>query len=328
MRWVTWPVVVLTTSLIVIGGAGTEARGQYCRRTPIVEAVQKTRASIVSVKVEKEGFGGRKEIGGTGVIVDERGVVVTNRHVIASGDHEHIRVHLADGTELAARLVVEDARYDLAVLRLSTIRMLPALPLGPSSDVLVGETVIAIGHPFGYTNTVSTGIVSAVGREVSMPAGEMLRNLIQITASINLGNSGGPLLNINGELIGINVALREGAQGIAFALSADTVQQVLSRHLTSARIAGVSHGLTCCETTVDLEGPQRQRVMVEEASGPAADGGLKRGDTLCRVGNRPVSNRFDVERAFWSCRPGEKVTVRATAQRQGSRGGRDPGDIE
>ena len=96
---------------------------------------------------------------------------------------------------------------------------------------MVGETVIAIGHPFGYTNTVSTGIISALGREITMPEGEVLGNLIQTNASINPGNSGGPLLNINGELIGINVALREGAQGIAFALNADTVQQVLSKHL-------------------------------------------------------------------------------------------------
>lgn len=316
MRRVFWPAVVLAASLCVSSGVGTEARGQYCRRTPIVEAVQKTRASIVSIKIEKRGVGGRKEVGGTGVIVDERGLVVTNRHVIASGDREHILVRLADGTELAAHIVVEDSRHDLAVLRLSTTRTsLQALPLGPSSDVLVGETVIAIGHPFGYTNTVSTGIVSAVGREVTMPTGEVLRDLIQTTASINPGNSGGPLLNINGELIGINVALREGAQGIAFALSADTVQQVLSRHLTSAKVAGVNHGLTCSEATVEPDGPQRQRVVVEVASGSAADVGLQRGDALIHVGNRSVSNRFDVERAFWNCKPGEKVTV--TAVREG-----------
>ncbi|HZT81701.1 MAG TPA: trypsin-like peptidase domain-containing protein, partial [Gemmataceae bacterium] len=210
---------------VVCAGAGTEARGQYSRRTPIVEAVQKTRASIVSVKAEKKGSWGRKETGGTGVIVDERGYVVTNHHVVASADR--VTVSLADGSELAATITAEDAHHDLAVLRLSTTRKLKALSFGTSSDLMEGETVIAIGHPFGYTNTVSTGIVSGLGREVTMPNNEVLRDLIQTNASINPGNSGGPLLNINGELIGINVAIREGAQGIAFALSADQVQQVL-----------------------------------------------------------------------------------------------------
>jgi serine protease Do len=148
-----------------------------------------------------------------------------------------------------------------------------------------------------------------------MPSGEVLRDLIQTTASINPGNSGGPLLNINGDLIGINVALREGAQGIAFALSADSVQQVLSRHLNAAKMAGVSHGLTCSETTLEPDGAQRQRVVVEDVSGAAAEVGLQRGDALLHVGARPVANRFDVERAFWDCKPGEKISV--TAVRKG-----------
>jgi serine protease Do len=273
-----------------------------------VEAVQKTRASIVSVKAEKKGSWGRKETGGTGVIVDERGFVVTNHHVVASADR--VLVHLADGSELAATIVTEDARHDLAVLRLSTTRKLQALAFSTSSDLMVGETVIAIGHPFGYTNTVSTGIVSGLGREVTMPNGEVLRELIQTNASINPGNSGGPLLNINGELIGINVAIREGAQGIAFALSADQVQQALSKHLSSAKVAGVSHGLSVSERTLEEDGPQRQRVVVQDATGAAATAGLRRGDAVIRVGDRAVFNRLDVERAVWDGKAGEKVAVK------------------
>jgi serine protease Do len=273
-----------------------------------VEAVQKTRAGIVSVKAEKKGSWGRKETGGTGVIVDERGFVVTNHHVVASADR--VLVHLSDGSELAATIVAEDARHDLAVLRLSTTRKLQALPFGTSSDLMVGETVIAIGHPFGYNNTVSTGIVSGLGREVTMPGGEVLRDLIQTNASINPGNSGGPLLNINGELIGINVAIREGAQGIAFALSADQVQQALSKHLSSAKVAGVSHGLSVSERTLEEDGPERQRVVVRDATGAAASAGLKRGDSVIRVGDRAVHNRLDVERAVWDCKAGEKVSVK------------------
>jgi serine protease Do len=305
-RWLRAALFAAVVGLVV-GGAGTEARGQYSRRTPIVEAVEKTRGAIVSVKVERKGTWARKEVGGTGVIVDERGYVVTNRHVIASADR--VTVRLADGTDVAAEVLLEEPRHDLAVLRLSTTRKLQALPLGPSGDLMVGETVIAIGHPFGYTNTVSTGIVSATGREVAMPTGEVLRDLIQTNASINPGNSGGPLLNVNGELIGINVALREGAQGIAFALSAGEVQQVLSRHLSAPRVAGVSHGLSCTEQTQAADGPGRQKVILEAADGAAAKAGLRRGDEVLRVADRPVSNRLDVERAVWDGKAGEKVAV-------------------
>lgn len=306
-------VVVLGIVLGLSGGIGTEARGQYSRRNPIVEAVQKTRASIVSVKVEKKGSWGRKEIGGSGVLVDERGFVVTNRHVIAGADR--VAVHLHDGTELAATILVEDARHDLAVLRLATTRRLPALPFAPSNDIMVGETVIAIGHPYGYTNTVSNGIVSALGREVTMPSGEVLRDLIQVTASINPGNSGGPLLNINGELIGINVALREGAQGIAFALSSNSVKEALSKHLSSSKLSGISHGIRVGEKTLPSEGPDRQRVVVEEAKGSAAEAGLRQGDELIRFAGIVVANRLDVERAVWERKPGEKVDV--TVVREG-----------
>jgi serine protease Do len=288
-------------------GAGTEAQGQYARRTPIVEAVRKTRTSIVAVKAEKKGTWGRKEMGGTGVVVDERGYVVTNDHVVASADR--VTVQLSDGCEPAAAVIAEDPAHDLAVLKLSLSRKLEPLAFGTSSDLMVGETVIAIGHPFGYTNTVSTGIVSGLSREVTMPGGEILRDLIQTSAAINPGNSGGPLLNINGELVGINVAIREGAQGISFALSADQVKQALSKHLSAAKVAGVRHGLTLAERTTQEDGPRRQEVMVQVAEGTAAAAGLRRGDTVIRVAQREIGNRLDVERAVWDCKAGQKVVV-------------------
>jgi serine protease Do len=299
---------------VALGGAGTEARGQHSRRTPIVEAVEKTRAGIVTIKVEKRGSWGRKQMVGTGVIVDERGYVITNDHVVASA--ERVTVTLADGTDLSARVLHEEPRNDLAVVRVQAAKPLQALPLAPGSDLLVGETVIAVGHPFGYTNTVSTGIVSYVGREIPLPEGGTLRDLIQISASINPGNSGGPLLNINGELIGINVAMREGAQGIAFALNADTVQQVLCKLLSAEKVAGVRLGLGCHESVAE-EGQPRQHVVVDQVAeqGPAAGAGLRRGDELVRVADRSVCNRFDVERALWDHRAGEQVAV--CVRRQG-----------
>jgi serine protease Do len=302
-------------AVVVIGGAGTEAKGQYSRKTPIVEAVQKTRHSIVTIKVEKkkEAWSKSKDAVGTGVIVDERGYIVTNRHVIVSA--KKITVRLLDGSDLTAGVLVEDSRCDLAILRIKAGKKLPALPLGPGSDLMVGETVIAVGHPFGYANTVSTGIISALDRDITMPTGEVLTNLIQTDASINPGNSGGPLLNINGELIGINVALRDGAHGIAFAINADTVKLSLSKHLSALKIAGVTHGLNCQEKVAE-EGPQRQRVVVGKVAGatPAASAGLKDGDEILLVGKRSVSNRFDVERALWDHKPGESVPLKVMRQ--------------
>ena len=298
---------VLVAILLVGSGTANHAQGQYSRKTPITEAVEKTRNSIVTIKVERQGNWGRNEVVGTGVIIDDRGYVVTNCHVVTGCDK--VSVQLADDTEIVAKIVAEDAMHDLAILFVKTTRKLVELPLGPASDLKVGETIIAVGHPFGYTNTVSTGIVSAKGRDIPTPTGGRLHNLIQTNASINPGNSGGPMLNINGELIGINVALREGAQGIAFALNADTVQRVLSKHLSAARMARVAHGLVCSEKVVAEEGDDRQQVVIDRVAekSPAAAAGLKAGDVLVKIGDRKVTNRFDVERALWSYKSGDEL---------------------
>jgi serine protease Do len=304
-----WSAAWLVAVAILTSAIAAQARAQHSRRTPVVEAVEKTRAGIVSIKIEKKSNWGRTEKSvGTGVIVDEHGYVVSNRHVITGASC--ISVCLEDGTELPATLAAEEPQTDLAILRVQGGKRLHALPLGPGSDLMVGETVIAVGHPFGYSHTVSTGIISALGRKIALPTGEELSNLIQTDASINPGNSGGPLLNINGELIGLNVALREGAQGIAFAINVDTLKLVLSRHLSAVKVAGINHGLICSES-IAREGQQRQRVVVDAVTQetPAAASGLRRGDQIVRVAEQPVANRFDVERALWDRKPGENIAL-------------------
>jgi serine protease Do len=296
--------------LLAFLGSLTEAQAQHSRRSPVVEAVQKTRKSIVTIRVAKNHGGTvRNEVTGTGVVIDERGFIITNRHVV--GSRQAVGVRLSDGTDLEGRVVLRDPDCDLAVLRVRAGQKLPALALAPVSDLMVGETVVAVGHPFGYVNTVSTGIISALDREITMPTGEVLTGLIQTDASINPGNSGGPLLNINGELIGINVALRDGAQGIAFAINAGTVKQMLSRHLSALRVAGVSHGL-CCKEKVLGETGDRQRVIVAEVARqtPAASAGVCQGDEILAVDHRAVANSFDVERALWEHHPGEAVELK------------------
>jgi serine protease Do len=275
---------------------------QYQRRTAIVEAVDRTRDGIVTLKVTKVSDWGKKSIVGTGVIVDERGYLITNAHVVDGSTK--IMATLADKTAIEARVHLELPRYDLAILRLVNPRKkLKALSFGPGSDLMVGETIIAVGNPYGYTNTVSTGIISALGREITMPTDEVLENLIQHNASINPGNSGGPLLNVNGEVIGINVALREGAQGIGFAINADTVKDVLRKHLSSVKVSKVAHGLKT-EEKVEESGKDRQKVVVASAAGE-----VKKGDVLVTVGLLKVGNRFDLERALWGYKAGDKVEV-------------------
>jgi serine protease Do len=298
MRSIFFRAALVLAALVV--GFGAEARAQYDRRNAIVEAVDKTRNGIVALTVTTQD---RREIAGTGIIVDERGYLVTNHHVVK--DAGKVVATLADKSTLSAEVYDTIPNQDLAILKVSGKKKLQALTFAPGSDLKVGETVIAIGNPFGYSNTVSTGIISALGRDITMPSGAKLLNLTQHSASINPGNSGGPLLNINGELIGINVALRHEAQGIAFALNSDTVQRVLARKLK----ASLDHGLGLREEVVADAGKDRQTVVVTavEASSPAAAAGLKKGDVILAVGTRSVANRFDLERALWGYKAGDKI---------------------
>jgi serine protease Do len=295
---------LVVVALALFEGASVGGRAQHVRRTAIVEAVEKTRDAIVTLRVTRSADEGgkRRGIPGTGIIIDERGYLVTNHHLIAEATK--ITATLSDKTTLEARIHTEDPKHDLAILRLPVTKKVKALPIGPGSDLEVGETVIAIGNPYGYTNTVSTGIISALGRAVTVPSGERLTNLIQTNASINPGNSGGPLLNINGELIGINVALRHDAQNIAFALNAEMVKEALKKHLSAIKVSKVGHGLVCAEK-VAAEGKSRQKVVVEKVRGDRV--AVKEGDVLVKVGSLAVQNCFDVERALWGYKAGDKV---------------------
>ncbi len=290
--------------ILASAGAGADDMTSHSRQNCVTQAVQKTRAGIVTITVPRTNA---KDLVGTGVIVDERGYIVTNRHIV--GGKKSVSVRLHDGADLQAAVVHGDSATDLAIVHVSADTKLPALALAPVTDLMIGETVIAIGHPFGFTNTVSSGIISALDRQLTMPTGDVLRGLIQTDASINPGNSGGPLLNINGEVIGINVALREGAQGIAFAINADTVKEVLRKHLSAGRVAGVAHGLECEDKVIGETG-ERQRVVVAGAADGAAAADVKPGDHILAVGDRQVRNRFDLERALWDKKPGQHVELK------------------
>jgi serine protease Do len=207
-------------------------------------------------------------------------------------------------------VVVADANLDLAVVRINHKKSLHALGLlADKDDLLLAEKVIAIGSPYGYEGTVSVGIISALNREVYMPNDVLMKGLIQHNAAINPGNSGGPLVNVNGEVIGVNVAMRDGAQNIAFAINAGIVKDFLNKNLNAKRVAGVEHGIACTEKIVAEVG-DRQRVVVKNA----ADDHIKAGDEIRMVGALKVGNTFDVERALWHKKPGEQVEVKLVRQ--------------
>jgi serine protease Do len=297
----------LSATILSLLIANPSAQG-FDRKNPVTEAVSKTKDCIVTIKTTRAS--GAREVAGTGVIVEPRGLVVTNKHVVETG-RGGLTVVLADGTELDGDIIMAESRFDLAVVRIKAGRQLPYLHLA-ATDLMVGEDVIAIGHPYGYVNTVSRGIISALNRQITLPGGEVLTGLIQTDASINPGNSGGPLLNINGELIGLNVAIREDAKGIAFAINAGMVAQVLAQHFDAFRVSKITLGLKVEEKIEkQYQADREQHLALAESAGA-----LQAGDVIVQVASNEVTNRFDLERAFWGKKPGETVEVMVKRQGQ------------
>lgn len=283
------------------------------RETPLVRAVKQARPSVVNIRSEKLAPGqldssANKMSGmGTGVIVDERGYVVTNYHVIE--DVSSIRVTLVDGSTYPAEVVARDPETDLALLRIrplverESLPTLAVMPFGRSDDLMHGETVIAIGNAYGYEHTITCGIVSELHRNVQLSATQRYRDLIQTDASINPGNSGGPLINADGEMIGLNVAIRAGAQGIGFAIPVDQVKDVLSDLLSVQRIRGTWHGI------VAVSAPGEVVVREVEPGSPADQAGLRPGDALVRLADRHIRFAYDIERALLDKTPNDEVSL-------------------
>ena len=298
-----------TTVLVVFPTGLARAQDQSSRRTAMVTAVEKTRPSIVTIKTPNPHGG--KDLIGAGVIIDERGYIVTNRHVTAGKKTVKIRLH--DGAELVGSIIVADVDHDLAVIRIKTDQKLPALRIIPADDLMVGETVFAVGNPLGYEGTVSRGIISALNREVAMPNEVVMTGLIQHDVPINPGNSGGPLVNLDGEVIGINVAMRDNAQNIAFAINAQTIDAVLCRLLSAKKVAGIAHGMKCESKERDSAQPKVVVSSVADES-PAADAGVRRGDVVLQVGDQAIVNRLTRARVLGSQigRTGGRSRIAAT----------------
>lgn len=286
------------------------------RMTPLVRAVQNCRDFVVNIHTEKMGSQegesrfftpkSRRINGmGTGIVVDERGYIVTNYHVIH--DVDQITVTLMNGETLVARPVSFDRKKDMAIIQVEASEPLTVMEIGTSSDVMLAEQVFAVGNAFGYEFTVTAGIVSALGRDVEVDETQSYENLIQTDASINPGNSGGPLLNVNGEVIGINVAIRAGAQRIGFAIPIDDARRTVARLLSTERLNRVTHGVFA----TDVKLPGDHKLIVDEVAkgSAAAMCGLKKGDCIRRVRDVTVRDNADWERALLDIPVGKVLDV-------------------
>jgi len=256
---------------------------------------------------------------GSGFVVDGDGTIITNAHVVEGADS--VQVRFADnGDFIDADVKGVDVDTDIAVLKIDPSKVsggLTPIPLGDSSKLQVGDPVIAIGNPFGYSRTVTTGIVSGLERDIQAPNGFQIDRVLQTDAPINPGNSGGPLLDTRGRVVGVNsqiaTAGARGSIGIGFAVPADAVRSVLPRLKAGERIERAFIGLT---SSADPRGGARVRDVTK--GGPADQAGLSAaGDVIVGIDGRPVRDPGDVSAAVTRLKPGD--SVRVTVRRGGDR---------
>jgi Do/DeqQ family serine protease len=250
---------------------------------------------------------------GSGVIIDgKRGFILTNKHVIVKSST--ITVALKDGREFKAQIIGADPDSDLAVLRISSKGDLPAIEMGNSNNLMIGETVIAIGNPFGFSNTVTTGVISATNRSIKVD-NTFYHDFIQTDASINPGNSGGPLLNIYGELIGINTAIYAKAQGIGFAIPINKAKRIITDLIKYGEVIPAWIGVTVQDLDAELaqylKATTVKGVLVKktETSGPAHKAGIHVSDIIRSIGSRKILSQNDFNIAMSNISAGEDINI-------------------
>jgi len=319
--------VFLCLIALAIAPAPARAEDPFLRRTTTVRVVEKAGPAVVNITTERLvqrrnpfGYPGTDPIFerffrdffeprapqktqslGSGVVIDAEGHILTNEHVVGRADR--IRVSSSGGREYDAELIGADPNNDLAVLKVETDEHLPWIPLSTSADLMVGEPVIAIGNPFGLSHTVTVGVVSALDRSIRTDA-TVYHRFLQTDASINPGNSGGPLLDVAGELVGINTAIYARGEGIGFAIPRERVHRVVQALTTGGRVAPAWAGWLLSET-------RRGTVVAYVApDSPGGLAGILPGDQLTQLGRVAVHEVEDVFAVLAGSLPGEDIEVR------------------
>jgi putative serine protease PepD len=322
------PLLPLAAAAVIGGGAGAVATTALHDDTPTVRTITQTRtvsatSSDGAVKSPHDVYADAKDSvayittgsgTGSGFVISDDGYIVTNAHVV-EGSGGTIKAKIGDGKTLDAKLVGQDASTDLALLKVSATNLKP-LALGDSSTVQVGDPAYAIGNPFGLDRTLTTGVVSALQREISSPNGFSIDDVIQTDAAINPGNSGGPLFNSAGQVIGVNSQIESpntsssgqaGNVGIGFAIPADTVKSVVAQLKATGKASHAYLGVS----TADASGAGAQ-VQQLTSGGPAAAGGLQPGDVITSVGGKSVDDSSALSSIVDAHKAGDSVQVEVT----------------
>jgi S1-C subfamily serine protease len=291
----------------------------------VVSVVDTVGPAVVSISVGNHppNQAGDQIGAGSGLVFAPDGYILTNDHVVHNA--KTLGVRLTDGTDLSATLIGQDPSTDLAVIR-ANASYLPAAILGRSDRLRAGQLVIAMGNPFGFQSTVSTGVVSALGRSLRSTQGRLIENIIQHTAPLNPGNSGGPLVDSTGKVVGINTAIIALAQGIGFSIPADTAKWVVSQILTHGRVRRGFLGIGARQRPLGrrlirfhgLNQNHAAEVLSVEPRGPAGATGLQKGDLIVAINGAIVQNVDDLQRFLsdWPIgRPVEIEVVRGQDRR-------------
>jgi putative serine protease PepD len=283
------------------------------------QVAKKATSSVVEVDATGSSGGstfpfdnGSQSSEGTGFVYDAKGDIVTNQHVVSGAGS--VKVKFSDGSSYTATVVGSDSATDVAILHVNApASKLRPLSLADSSKVAVGDGVVAIGNPFGLDGTVTSGIVSAVGREISSPDDTPIEGVIQTDAAINHGNSGGPLLDLHGEVIGITSQIQSeggGNDGVGFAVPSNTVRSIASQLISNGKAQHALLGVTPADTANGV------RIATVQSGSAADDAGLKAGDVITTVGSTDVTTSAQIRAIIAGHQPGDGLTL--TIRRGGS----------
>jgi S1-C subfamily serine protease len=288
----------------------------------VIDVVDRVGPAVVGLTIHTGEANGRSRAGtGSGVVVAPDGLILTNSHVAGAGGNaaatSRIEVSTPEGQHLTARLVGDDPDTDLALIRIVQPVTLPFAPLGDSKQLKRGQLVVAIGNPLGFESTVTTGVVSALGRSLRSSTGRLIDDVIQTDAALNPGNSGGPLVSSRGEVVGVNTAVILGAQGICFAVAANTASFVLGELVRHGRVRRAYIGVAAQHAPISRRRrlftgiTQDSAVMVGtvEPDSPAARAGVKFGDILLSLNGTTITGADDLVRTLTGETIGREVAL-------------------